>query len=653
MRQFLIFISLFLSTHSFYGQDNAVLFYLEDNPVTVSEFKYIYEKNNRDQADYSKESLEEYLDLYINFKLKVQKAKDLGYHESDVYKEELAGYRSQLADSYIIDREVIRKLADQIYERSQADLELQHILIALDRKSDQEKEKEALSKIQTVYDLIQKGMTFEEAVLQFSQDRGSVSLNGNIGFINAPLPDGYVALEQVAYSLEVGELSEPVRSDLGYHLVKLVSKRPARGKMEAQHILIRNSRNGIRLADAGPRANRIYDQIMAGTLSFEEACVKFSEDRETKSKMGNLGVFGIGEYERSFEDGAFELMEDGAISEPVLTSIGWHIIKRVRKIEPPSSALLFEQLKSKPKAGVRFDFEKRQVVERIKKEAKFSDNPELLDQFANGLSEDFFSYSWQPSELEDDVLANFGNRKYSLEEFADFAKTNVRERMKAKGTKEIKATVDDLYEQFVNDMAIAFAEQSLEERYPEFNNLMREYREGILLFDITKDLIWDKAGQDTSAVKSFYEANKHRYNWKERVQVTHYTLRTIEPTLVTSILNGSRNKDPEGLTKLFNKQNELIVYKEETLDTDHSSLEGITLKEGFVSTPRFDNKLNVTQFTKIEKTFPPRPKTLREARGYVISDYQDQMDKNWVEELKKEYNIKLQKKTFKKLVKKT
>ena len=652
MKHFVIFCLVF-SFLDAAGQSDAPLFYIENTPVHISEFKYIYEKNNRDNADYSKESLEEYLDLYINFKLKVQKARELGYHDSESYKEELAGYRSQLADSYVIDREVLEKQADQIYERSQWDVELQHILISLERKSNPTNVARARDKAWEAFTAIKDGLSFEDAVKEFSEDKNSVSEGGRIGFINAPLPDGYVALEHEAYRLNVGEISEPVRSDLGFHILKIGSKRPARGQMEAQHILIRNSRNGIRLADAKPRASRIYNQINSGDISFEEAVRKYSEDRETKTKGGNLGVFGIGQYEQSFEEGAFALSKDGEISPPVATSIGWHIVKRVRKITPQSNELILERIKALPKQGERFELARNQVVDKLKVEGNYSEDRSLLEKFTEGLDDIFFSYSWQPSAQGEGVLFTFDTDSYRLADFAAYAKSNTRVRMRAKGTQNIEQTVEELFSMYVNEKAIAYAEKSLEDRYPEFSNLMREYREGILLFDITKEIIWDKAARDTAGVANYYNQHSDKYIWKDRAQVTSYTLRSINPELVADVINSARNYNPSQLANKFNHDNELVVYKEELLESDNKSLIGISLNQGTITAPDFKKNLKVTTFKKIENLIPAGPKTLQEARGYVISDYQDYLDQEWIAQLKKEYKIKIQKKALKGLTKKS
>ena len=317
-------IVILMTSQGLLAQDKE-LFSIGDEVVSISEFKYIYEKNNREKADYSEQSLNEYLELYINFKLKVHKAKELGYDDSASYKAELQGYRQQLADSYIIDKEVIVKMAEEIERRQQKDVELQHIFITAGEKSARETIEGARKTIHEIKTKIDGGLPWDRAVVLYSQDRSSAAYGGDIGFINAPLPEGFVSLENQAYLLSPGQISDPVQTKNGFHIIKVISKRPARGSMEAGHLLIRKEKNGIPLANAQPRIKKIYDEIRSGAKTFEQATIVSSEDTDTKGNEGYLGFFTIGQYDKTFEDAAFAIPEDGDISEPIETLSLIHI----------------------------------------------------------------------------------------------------------------------------------------------------------------------------------------------------------------------------------------------------------------------------------------------------------------------------------------
>jgi len=631
------------------AQDKA-LFSIDDREVTLDEFKYIYEKNNRDKADYTEKSVKEYLDLYVNFKLKVHKAKELGYDKTDTYQSELAGYRSQLADSYVIDKEVLSKMAQEIYERQQKDIELQHLFLGIAAKSSREDLDKVRANAKKIRSQIGKELTWERAVAMHSQDRASAQYNGDIGFINAPLPEGFVALEEAAYTLPVGGISDPVQTKNGFHIIKVVSSRPARGEMEAKHLLIRKEKNDIPLANAYPRVKKIYDQINNGERTFEQATIISSEDTDTKGNEGYLGFFTIGQYDRAFEDAAFGLDKDGMVSEPVETSVGWHIIKRISKRSFDELSIIQERLKNAPLQGERFERKRSDVVAEIQAAANYKEDRKLLDKYINTLTEDYFTYKWQLSGTPEGVLVSYGDDKYGTADFADFLKKSAKSRMRDKGQLDIKTSVTALFEEFSKEKAISYSEDRLEDQYPEFRNLMREYREGILLFDIAKDHVWDKAASDTMAIEKYFENHRDDYKWEERYQLTKYTVKSVTPLEITKILNKARTiSDPEALLQEVNKDKEVLLYKEEVLEASHQSLEGMTLREGFVTSPSFNNKLRVTTFTKVEEIIPARPKTLKEAKGYVISDYQDQLKKEWTSKLRNNYKVKINQKRLKSL----
>jgi len=441
-------------------------------------------------------------------------------------------------------------------------------------------------------------------------------------------------------------------SVLSPHLCLMVSKRPARGIIEAQHLLIRKEKNGIPLAGASIKAQKLYDQIKNGESTYERAVLVSSEDTETKGNKGNLGFFGIGQYDRAFEDAAFALANDGDISQPVETAIGYHIIRRVSKKPLRTKAQILENVKGKSVKGERYEKTRKVVVSSIKKQSGYKEDRSRLHEILGpNIDDTYYTYQWRPAEYTDGQIINYAEQVYMLSDFAAYVREQTKMRMKAKGQLTHQQLTDELFESFVDDMAIKYAESHLEERYPEFNNLMREYREGILLFDVTKDHVWDKAAQDTAAINTFFKANKELYKWDERVRITNYTIRSQEPVLVTKVMNASRNKNPQELRKLFNVEEDIVLHNKEVLEKTEKSLEKITLKPGSVTSPTFNNGLKIATFKKIEEIIPARQKTLKEARGYVISDYQDQLEEEWIADLRKEFKVKINKKTLSRLSK--
>jgi peptidyl-prolyl cis-trans isomerase SurA len=243
---------------------DPILFELGDQQVRLSEFEYIYNKNNGQGADYSRESLEEYLDLYIRFKMKVQKARDLQMDTIDALSTELAGYRRQLASSYLTDKEVIDRLCRQLYERQKEDVHISHILIAGNDKVAELDTMEMFRKAMEVYAMLEKGVPFDTLVIKYSQDEYTKDQNGTLGYLNAKLPAGFYYVESAIYNTPVGSYSKPVRSKMGYHIIKVNEKRPARGEIEVAHIMVRKSQKGQEDAGAKAKIDRIYGQLKSG-----------------------------------------------------------------------------------------------------------------------------------------------------------------------------------------------------------------------------------------------------------------------------------------------------------------------------------------------------------------------------------------------------
>jgi peptidyl-prolyl cis-trans isomerase SurA len=215
----------------------------------------------------------------------------------------------------------------------------------------------------------------------------------------------------------------------------------------------------------------------------------------------------------------------------------------------------------------------------------------------------------------------------------------------------IKNIVTALFENFAEDKAITYVEERLEDRYEDFKNLLREYEEGILLFEITKDEVWDKASQDTVGLKNYYNQHKNKYVWEPRAVVTNYTLRTAIEGLVNDIISTAKNSSPEEVVAKYNLEDkELVIYESATLERSSEAVRGLAFTVGTISTPKINNGLKVTTFNKIEETIPASKKSLKESKGYVISDYQDELERTWITSLKNKYKVDINKKVFKSLI---
>ncbi len=656
-RTFFLFVALIYAQLTFSQQNDPVLFSVEGTPVHRSEFEYIYTKTNGPDADFSKESLDEYLDLYINFKLKVRKAKEMKLDTIVALQQELNGYRRQLADSYLIDREVTEKLVEEAFLRKQEDIDLSHILVKLAPNATPADTLAALEKIMEAKKMLDSGRHFEEVAKTYSEDKSVGKNSGHIGWVTAIFPNGFYALETAAYSIAPGEVSGPIKTSSGYHLIKVNGRRPARGEVEVAHILVRSDKNPDTIK-ARKKIDEAYQKLEDG-VDFGEVAKEYSGDKMTASKGGYLGYFGINRYEKAFEDAAFGLAKDGDYSKPVQTSIGWHIIKRIGKKDNQSLHQLKSSLQNKIKSDARFKLAKESMIERIKKESNFTENSTTLDNLIASLQADtsntFLTYKWKaPADPSTDPLFSFGDKlKVTLGDFENYLQrsSRIRQQMSRQG---IEAVVNRLYKDYIGENALKYEEKQLEKKYPEFKSLMREYEEGVLLFEVTKMEVWDKASQDTVGLQAFYDNNKSKYQWKERAVVSEYSLNASAKEQINRIREYCKDKAPEEVLANFNGKDpkRILNYKSKRYEKGRNDvLDRMTWEPGQLSPVKINKRSKAHEFFKIEELVPPGQKTLKEARGYVVADYQDYLEAHWLQSLKDEYKVSIANKVFNKMVK--
>ena len=640
-------VAMFLlwATQSF-GQTDPVLFTVDGKPVNVSEFNYIYTKTNGAKADFSQTSVNEYLDLYTRFKMKVARAKEMKLDTIPALQEELLGYRRQLADSYLTDREVSDKLVKEVYERMLHDVSVSHILVKIegnDTTKAYNTLKDALAKLA-------KGDKFEDVAKAVSQDATSKDNGGYIGFLTAMLPEGFYSFENALYNTPVGKTSGIVRSPMGYHIIKVNEQRAARGEVEVSHILVRKKKDGVDIPNAKERVEALYAELKSGK-SFDELATKHTEDQSSQARAGYLGFFGIGRYEPGFEDAAFGLAKDGDYSQPYESSIGWHIILRKSKkgIEP------FDAIKSRLKARVqrdsRFELARTAMVERIKSEAKFTEGLAARDKFIGTLDSSFLTYSYKlPENLPNDKLLSFGNTTTTVGEWATWLNESANKRINYSMQMNNNTTevAKKLYGEFVIEKALGYEETQLDKKYPDFKNLMREYEEGILLFEAIKQNVWDKASQDTVGLEKFYAQNKSKYMWDDRASLIYYTVSDSAKADSLKIRKYAAKHTPQEVLKKYNKKGEAVKFREETLERGKNKVLAPSVwKAGAVVT----NAKEPLNFIKVEKIIPKSEKALKDARGYVVADYQEFLEKEWMSELTAKYKVDINKDVLKSIIK--
>ena len=649
----LLFLVFVLATVELSAQkDSDVLFTVADNPVTVGEFKYIYGKTSGEEAGYQDESVREYLDLYERFKLKVARAKEMGLDTITALKNELAGYRRQLADNYLVDRQVTDRLVEQLYQRKQQDVEFAHILFKFKENPSPADTAALYNQAKGLKERLTAG-NFADEAKKNSQDNFSAPKGGKIGYITAPFPKGMHQLEAALYGAEINEVVGPVKTTLGYHLAIKTAVRKARGEIEIAHILIRKSEAMKAGSMPVPAQLQSAQKMLANGDDFAKVAARVSEDSKTKDNAGYLGFIGINRYEPAFEDAAFALTEDGQVSDIIESSVGFHLIRRIsaKGIQPLNDVRPL--LETKVKADGRFEDAKKQMLEDIRVKANVQENKAVFGRYAASLVDStFFSFRWKPAKtgISTPLLSVGNDYKVGLDQFQEYLRKNSRKRVSMGRNSNASTVASSFYDTWIDEQLMAYAESRLEDDFPDFAALMREYREGILLFEATKIEVWDKASEDTTGLKKFFAMHREDYKWEERATVTRYEIKTKSGIDINEVYAYAANQDMDATLDKFGRAN-IDAASNNYERSRLSEIVNLTANVGS-RTPITNNmRSGVATFSKVEAFLPSRNKELREARGYVIADYQDQLEREWVEKLRKQFPVKINKKVLAKLIK--
>jgi peptidyl-prolyl cis-trans isomerase SurA len=612
-----------------------VLFTVGDQSITSEEFKAVYEKNKGVGAALDPKTPEEYLELYINFKLKIAEAYAQQRDTATEFKNEFGGYRAQLAKPYLSDQGAEDELIKQAFSRMQEEVRAAHIMIALEANALPSDTLKAYKQLLELRKSILSGKTkFEDAARETSADTWSAKNGGDLGYFtvfNMVYP-----FESAAYELEVGNLSMPVRSQYGYHLLKLLERRTASGIVRVRHIFFAsNGKSSLQEQQRAERsANEIYSRLEGGEDFI--SLLEFSEDRKTKDAMGELPEFGINNMMPAFEEAAFSLESPGDYSVPVETSIGWHVIQLIEK-KPLAS---FDELKSELKKKVKRDTRSRvgatRFMKRLKSEYDFAIDERWLGRTMNLVEKNAFGTgTWViPTLSRDRVVATFANEKIYQSEVLEFWAKNQNQSSEAVRVEFLRV----LFNAYSNDRMIAYEDGQLELKHADFRNLVREYKEGILLFDLTQEAVWNKAAQDSAGIATHYELIKEAYRWEDRVRATYWV--STDEKLAKKIAKWTAKNKVEKVQELLENEDALsVAVQNGTYEKDDNSvIEAVWEQESGVFGPV---ELNNGSFAvvQIDEFLPTAPKALNEIKGLVIASYQDALEKEWVNALKSKFEV--------------
>lgn len=633
----LIALSIAIGTN-LYAQEkkDAVILTIAGENISKGEFERVFKKNNTKETSADKKSVNDYLNLYINYKLKVKEAMEVGMDTAKSFVDELAGYRKQLAQPYLVDKEVTDNLLKEAYNRLKTDVRCSHILVKLAPDALPKDTMEAYNKAVKIRLEILKGADFATVAKQKSDDPSAKDNGGDLGYFTAM--QMVYPFETAAYNTKAGELSLPVRTRFGYHIIKVVETRAAQGEVKVAHIMVKAA-TGMKAEDsvvAVQKINEIYDKLKAGG-NFEDLAKQFSDDQGSAKNGGALPQFGTGRMVPEFEKAAFELKAINDYSKPIKTSYGWHIIKLLEKKPLGTYEELQADLKSKVGKDSRSELSKASMITRVKQKYSFKEMPKAKDEFMKIVDSSIVQGKWTADKA--DKLKNnmftIGDKSFSQRDFSKY----IEDHQSRKTSSSPQAAANMNYTDWVNESCIAYEENHLDSLYPEFRNLMQEYRDGILLFELTDQKVWSKAVKDTAGLKEYYEKNKNNYKWNDRLEATIYTCANAD---VAKDVRKQMKKieDTDTLLSRINQSSKLNlqVKSAKFLKGDNEIIDSIQWVAGITKDIKKNNQV---VFVDVKKLLPSQPKTLEEAKGMVTADYQSYLEKEWIESLRKKYPVKI------------
>mgnify|MGYP001252811205 FL=1 len=655
---FLIMLGLNNSILAQKSIDNKTLMTIGNEDVTVADFMKTYTKNNSTEEMNKEGAIDEYLDLFINFKLKVMEAKNLKMDTIPSFVKELEGYRKQLAKPYFIDESVNEALLKEAYKRKLKDLRASHILIMVDKNATPEDTLKAYKKIMDIRNEIIAGKDFGDAAVEYSDDpsakdqeeipnkqRYRKGNRGDLGYFtvfNMVYP-----FESAAYNTTVGEVSMPTRTRFGYHLLKVESKTDALGVAQVAHIYVtlRPNAGDEEVAQKEEKINNIYSKIQEG-MSFEDAVVKYSEDKGSAKNKGQLSKFTCNKVVPEFVDVAKNL-KPGEISEPIRTMYGFHIVKLLSRQTPGTFDEEKEELKERLSKDDRTHKSEEVVIQKIKNNSGFKVNEKRKNEVIELIDSTVLNGKFIADSLnfKSKFLFKIAKKKYSQ---ADFVKY-VSENQKKQENIDKSVYLNNLFNDYTKQELLAYADSNLEKDYPEFADLMEEYHDGILLFNLTDKMVWNKAVKDTVGQKEFFEKHRGDYMWGERVDATVFRLRKpADYEKVIEIISNNENDGDIAKTLDADSIKSVRIIPDIFEKGQNKFVDQAEWKPGISDMIKSDVE-NLAVIVKIKKVIPPQPKELSEARGMVTADYQTYLEKEWIKELREKYPVNINKEVLNEL----
>ncbi len=644
MKNVFKFALFLLLSKAMLGQNDPILMTINNIPVTKSEFERIYYKNNKDSIRDEK-SIKEYLELFINFKLKVLEAKNLGLDTMPNFVQELQSYRKQLTAPYFVDKETEEKILKEAYERKKWRIRTSHILIKVNELARPADTLAAYNKAIEIKKRLDNGEDFATLAKQYSEDDASKINGGDIGYLTVFTT--VLPYENTAYSLKVGEVSMPVRSQYGYHIIKVTDKKENPGDVKVAHIMVLVARDAKEedVKKAEEKINEVYQKLQNGE-DFAKLALEYSDDKSSAKRGGELPWFGTGRMVPEFESAAFET-PIGSYSKPFRTAFGWHIIKKI-EVRPLGT---FEsernELSSKVAKDPRAQQSKSTLIEKLKKEYNYTFFQKNLDEIMKYVDTSLYSGNFKaPANLNlDKPIFTLKDSVYTQKKFINYLMAYKNKQKENITNETAKLLAKQLYKEWENNEILAYEDVRLEKKYPAFAQLLQEYHDGILLFDLTDKMVWSKAIKDTTGLKEFYEKNKTNYMWGNRAEVYLITYESdkCKDQFIKAIENNKKQLTVEEIVNNINKKAICLTKKDVRLFSkgDSPEVDRIAFNSDASKNQKYSVNTEKKSIFYVNKMLPPQPKELSEAKGIITADYQSYLEKQWIDELRKKYEVKV------------
>ena len=644
MKKFLsLFILVFLSAMTVFSQNKKeVLMTINGKPVYTNEFKRVYKKNLDLVQDESQKDIDSYLELFIDYKLKIAEAQAQGLDQESAYQSEFSKYRDQLSRNYLFEDKVTEELAKEAYERGKFDIAASHILIRVDYESVPQDTLAAYNKIKSIREKALKGEDFTGLAKTYSEEPGAKERGGDLGYFSVFTM--VYPFETAAYNTPVGEISEIVRTSFGYHIIKVKDRRAKLPKIGVSHIMI-SDKKGARTFNPEERINEIYTMLKQGE-SFESLAKQFSDDKNSAVKGGKLNPFTKGDLRASeFEDAAYDLKKIGDISKPVKTDFGWHIIRLDEKLPVETFEEQKQMLEKKVSEGDRSKLVSTATNNKIKQKYGFKKEASFLPYFDTYVGDEVLKRKWVMEPIpasEEKTLFTIGDRKVGYTDFAKFIENRQRT---TRPYKHKEAFLVELYNEFETEQLKDYFKEKLEVDNEEYAAVLNEYRDGLLIFDVMNKNIWQKAKTDSLGLDEYYNKTKADYQWKQRVDADIYsaTSENIAKQIQTMLAEGKTAEEIKASLNTEEKVNVLITPGLFEID-QHELPKNLEINKGVSSIyPNNDSFVVVN----IKEVLAPDVKALDEVKGKVLSNYQNDIEASWMENLRKKYNVDVNKKALK------